>query len=72
MALAVLQDFATIQRETMQVRAVEMAAQVIECLTDKHPGQNMNRVANGFMQWFAHAETLAQSRRQSWGYGMRV
>jgi hypothetical protein len=49
-----------------------MAAQVIECLTDKHPGQNMSRVANGFMQWFADAESVAQSHGQSRGRAIRV
>jgi hypothetical protein len=41
-------------------------------LTEKYPGQNMSRVANGFMQRFTYAETLAQSRGQSLGRGISI
>jgi hypothetical protein len=71
-ALAALQDFAAVQRETLRIWTEDMAAQISEYLTEKYPGQNMSRVANGFLQRFTQTETLAQSREQGRGYGMRV
>ncbi|HEX3716818.1 MAG TPA: hypothetical protein VH595_02520 [Verrucomicrobiae bacterium] len=49
-ALAALQDFAAVQRQTLRIWAEDMAAQISEYLTEKYPGQNMSRVVNGFMQ----------------------
>ncbi len=71
-ALAALQDFAAVQRETLRIWTEDMAAQISAYLTEKYPGQNMSRVANGFLQRFTQTETLAQSREQGRGYGMRV
>jgi len=71
-ALAALQDFAAVQRETLRIWTEDMAAQISEYLTEKYPGQNMSRVANGFLQRFTQTETLAQSREQGRGCGMRV
>jgi hypothetical protein len=48
----------------------EAAAQVSEYLTEKYLGQNMSRVANGFMQRFTQTETLTQSRVRSLGRGI--
>jgi hypothetical protein len=69
---AALQGFAAIQRETLRIWTEDMAAQVSDYLTEKYPGQNMSRLANGFLQRFTQTETLAQSREQGRGYGMRV
>jgi hypothetical protein len=71
-ALAALQDFAAVQRQTLRIWAEDMAAQISEYLTEKYPGQNMRRAANGFMQRFTQAETLAQSRGQSLGRGISI
>jgi hypothetical protein len=68
--LAALQDFTAIQRETLRIWTEDMAAQVSDYLTEKYPGQNMSRVANGFLKRFTQTETLAQSREQSRSYGM--
>jgi len=66
-ALAALQDFAAVQRQTLRIWAEDMAAQISEYLTEKYPSQNMSRVVNGFMQRFTQTETLTQSRGQSIG-----
>jgi hypothetical protein len=71
-ALAALQDFAAIQRETLRIWTEDMAAQISEYLTEKYPGQNMRRVVNGFVQRFTRRETLAQSRGKSLGRGISI
>jgi hypothetical protein len=57
-AVEVLRTFAREQRQALQAWTEDMTAQVKEFLTEKYPGQDMNRVADSFMHRFTHAVSV--------------
>ena len=54
-AVEVLRMFAQEQRQALEIWTEDMKAQVKELLAEKYPGQDMRRVADGFMHRFIHA-----------------
>ncbi len=64
-AVEVLRVFTWEQKHALQVWTEDLNAQVKEFLAEKYPGQDMSRVADGFMQRFAHTERLQPQQTQS-------
>jgi hypothetical protein len=62
-AVEVLRIFAQEQRQALQIWTDDLNEQLKEFLTEKYPGHDMRRVADGFMHRFIHAVSprLAQS-----------
>ena len=50
----VIRAFAREERQALKTWTDDMAAQVREFLAEKYPGQDMSRVADGFMRRFSH------------------
>ena len=63
-AAEVLKSFTQEQRQALQVWTEDMTAQVKEFLTEKYPGQDMGRVADGFMHRFTHAVSQQHNEAQ--------
>jgi len=72
----VLRAFAREEQQALKTWADDMAAQVREFLAEKYPGQDMSRVAGGFMGRFSqavsHQQTLAQNHQQKRGGGVKI
>lgn len=54
-AVEVLRMFAHEERQALEIWTEDVKAQVKELLAEKYPGQDMSRVADGFMHRFIHA-----------------
>ena len=61
-AAEVLKSFSQEQRQALQLWTEDMTAQVKEFLAEKFPGQDLSRVANGFMHRFTHAALHQQTK----------
>jgi hypothetical protein len=70
-AVEVLRMFAQDQRQALEIWTEDVKVQVKELLAEKYPGQDMSRVADGFMHRFMHAvsykETTLHEQNQSFG-----
>ena len=70
-AIEVLRAFTTEDRRALQIWTEDMAAQVNEHLAEKYPGQDMSRVAEGFMHRFTRPlsfkQTIAKTHQQKHG-----
>jgi len=64
-AVEVLRVFTWEQKHALQVWTDDLNAQVKEFLAEKYPGQDMSRVADGFMQRFTDTERLQPRQTQS-------
>jgi len=73
-AAEVLKVFTQEQRQALQVWTEDMTAQVQEFLAEKFPGQDLNRVADGFMHRFTHAASQRQTQSQAHNHshGVRI
>ena len=74
-AVEVLKAFAQEQRQALQIWTEDMTAQVKEFLAEKFPGQDLSRVADGFMHRLATHTTShqqAQSHGENRSRGMRI
>ena len=74
-AVKVLKTFAQEQRQALQVWTEDMTAQVKEFLAEKFPGQDLSRVADGFMHRLTTHTTShqqAQSHGENRSRGMRI
>jgi len=72
----VLRAFTHEERQALKTWTEDIAAQVGEFLAENYPGQNMSRVADGFMRRFSqavsHQQTLAQNHQQKRGSGVKI
>ena len=66
-AVEVLRVFTWEQKHALQVWTEDLNAQVRLFLAEKYPGQDMSRVADGFMRRFADTERLQPRQTQSRG-----
>jgi hypothetical protein len=66
-AVEVLRNFAGEQKRALQIWTDDLAARVKEFLGEKYPGQDMSRVADGFMHRLAQSEHRAPQQQQSRG-----
>lgn len=75
-AVEVLRAFAREEQQALKTWTDDMAAQVREFLTEKYPGQDMSRVADGFMRRFSHPisplQTIDSSQQQNHKRGIGV
>lgn len=71
-AIEVLRAFAGEERHVLEIWTEDMTARVNEYLAENYPGQDMTRVAEGFMKRFTHAISQRETFRQKQGHGMRV
>ena len=73
-AAEVLKVFTQEQRQALQVWTEDMTAQVQEFLAEKFPGQDLSRVADGFMHRFTHAVSRQQTQSQAHNHshGVRI
>jgi hypothetical protein len=74
--LEMLRAFAREERQALKTWTDDMAAQVREFLAEKYPGQDMGRVADGFMRRFSHPisplQKIDSSRQQKHKRGIGV
>jgi len=66
-AVEALRSFVADQKHVLQIWSQDIAAQVKEFLSEKYPGHDTSRVADGFMYRLAHAECLTHQQHQSRG-----
>ena len=73
-AAEVLKVFTQEQRQALQIWTEDMTAQVQEFLAEKFPGQDLSRVADGFMHRFTHAvsQRQTQSQAHNHSHGVRI
>jgi hypothetical protein len=72
----VLRAFAREERQALKTWTDDMAAQIGEFLAEKYPGQDMSRVADGFMRRFSqavsHQQTIAPNHQQKRDGGVHI
>jgi hypothetical protein len=73
-AVEVLKMFTQEQRQALNIWTEDMTAQVKEFLAEKYPGQDMSRVADGFMHRFTHVISRQhnQSHEENHSRSMRI
>ena len=71
-AIEVVQAFARDQRQALKLWTEDVIAQVNEFLTQKYPGQDTSRVADGFMRRFTRSLSLKETFAQEQKNGRRI
>ncbi len=71
-AVEVLRMFAREERRALEIWTEDVKAQVKELLAEKYPGQDMSRVADGFMHRFIHAVSHHQTKSTEQNYNHRI
>lgn len=61
-AVEVLRTFALEERRALEIWMRDVKAQVKKLLAEKYPGQDMSRVAEGFMHRFVHAVSHKETK----------
>ena len=71
-AAEVVQAFARDQRQALKLWTEDLAAQVNEFLTQKYPGQDISRVADGFMRRLTRSLSLKETIAHEQKNGPRI
>jgi len=71
-AIEVVRAFARDQRQALKLWTEDLAAQVNEFLTQKYPGQDISRVADGFMRRLTRSLSLKETIAHEQKNGPRI